>query len=409
MTIKIKIKFVAKILTWLDDLDLIFYSTSSTASFTPSPIAKINGEDVSTYLQRIALQTSPYQDPDAQYNNMFYSIPDELQGSGSGDNYDSGAWTFGFDTDSQTYTFANGSTSKFLNIAYPIADFTGIVDGSSLFNTIEVLPTTDYKTLFQKRELAKIKKRERPFPKQKRQSTSILPGYPQPVVYHSQGYVAGFFIPNSDVAVLVMTAFAGSNESRSDEDQDEHRAVIAEFLQDCKTSKKTKLIVDLSINGGGYVFSGFDAFKQLFPTITPYGASRMRSTPLVQYFGDFFSQAGVYNRSVNPVYSILSASDKDNKKFSTWADMGGPFTFHGDNFLAITRPNMSDPIMTGGFSVSGYQKAATIASAAFTADNIVMLMDGGCGSTCTVFAEMMKVQGGVRTGKHASMHPLYVN
>ena len=320
-----------------------------------------------------------------------------MQGSGSGNNYDIGAFTFGFDTDFQTYTFGNGTTSKFSNFAYPVQDFARIVDGLSLFQNLEVKPTTDYKKLLQNRDIAKIIQPVTPFSKRRTQST--LPGYPEPIVYHSQGYVAGFLLPDSDVAVLVMTAFSGANETRSTEDQEEHQSVIEEFLLDCKKQNRTKLIVDLSINSGGHVFSGIDAFKQFFPRVEPYGGSRMRSTPLVQYMGNIFSQAGIYNKTVYPIYSTASASDTNNMKFPTWADMGGPFTFHGDNFLAVTRPNMSDPIMTGGFSVSGYQKKVTIASAAFTADNIVMLMDGGCGSTCAVFSEMMKTQGGVRTGK----------
>lgn len=337
---------------------------------------------------------SPFQDADAVYNQLFYSPPNNLQGQAS--LFRLGAWKFGFSSDIFTYQFANGSTAVYDNFAAANIDFSGITDGPSLFQALEVYPNSDVTTLLSKRDLPAEE------PIERRQSpSSTMVGYPTPYVAHSEGfYTAGFFL-TTKVAVLTMTAFTSTNEN-STTDQAEMQAVIAKFLSQCKITGSTYLIVDLSANGGGSVFSGYDAFKQLFPTIVPYGGSRMRTTPFVDYLGNVFSAAGIYNKTVQPVWQIQSALDKDLKKFPTWSDMGGPFRFYGDNFLAITRANLSDPIMTSGFSVSGYLNKLTIPAQVFDPKNVVVLYDGGCGSTCAIFAEFMKTQGGVRSSESVS-------
>jgi Peptidase family S41 len=373
-----------------DDLDKVTASQNKL-NWQPSAISKINGEDVNTYLQRLSMTMSSLQDPDAIYNQLFYSIPLSFQGGGN--LYDVGGWMYGFANDTTAYTFANGTTARFYNYASPMIDFTVIYDGPSLFQEVEVKPSTDVETLIGQK-----------YSKQgsditKRQSSSPMPGYPNPRIMHSEGgYTAGFFLDNSDIAVLVMTAFTSPNSS-STTFQQEQQYVIEQFLLDCKKNGKKKLIVDVSANGGGAIYSGYDAFKQLFPSIVPYGASRMRQTPLVDYFGTVFSGAGIYNETFQPVYQIQSALDNDLKKYPNWPAMNGPNKFWGDNFLGITRPDMNDPLMTNGFSVSGYLKKQNIAPPVFDASNIVLLYDGACGSTCAIFSELMKTQGGVRSSK----------
>lgn len=360
----------------------------------PSALVKINGEDTNSFLERLSLTMSPFQDADAVYNQLFYSPPNNLQGQANLFRF--GAWMFGFPSDAFTYQLANGSTAVYDNLASANIDFSGITDGPSLFRAVEVQLNGDVSTLLSRRDLLDEE------PLERRQSLSgNMVGYPTPYVAHSEGaYTAGFF-PTTKVAVLTMSAFASSNPN-STTDQAEMQAVIAKFLSQCKITGSTYLIVDLSANGGGSVFSGYDAFKQLFPTMVPYGGSRMRTTPFVDYLGNVFSSAGVYNKTVSPEWQIQSALDKDLKKFPTWSDMGGPFRIYGDNFLAITRANLSDPIMTSGFSVSGYLNKPTIPAQVFDPKNIVVLYDGGCGSTCAIFAEFMKTQGGVRSSESIS-------
>jgi len=55
------------------------------------------------------------------------------------------------------------------------------------------------------------------------------------------------------------------------------------------------------------------------------------------------------------------------------------------------------PINSGGIYVSGYLQRANITKQPFAPENIVVVHDGYCASTCTIFSELMTAQGGVKT------------
>jgi hypothetical protein len=218
-------------------------------------------------------------------------------------------------------------------------------------------------------------------------------------------YVSGYFI-NSSVAVLAMQGFIDALEQDPEAAQLQ-QSTIKQFLALCKQQGATKLIVDLQTNGGGDVFSGFDAFKQLFPTIDPFGATRLRSTPMVNYFGTIFSEADIYNISFNTEYQIQANVDGNGQPFTSWSQEDPPDVIYGDNFTAELRYNFSDVTVEavgGGFNISGYLNNSDIAAQVFQSEDIVILYDGSCGSTCSVFSELMKSQGGVRSGKSRQSH-----
>lgn len=47
--------------------------------------------------------------------------------------------------------------------------------------------------------------------------------------------------------------------------------------------------------------------------------------------------------------------------------------------------------------MSGYLKRANITMQPFAAEDIVIVYDGYCASTCTIFSELMRQQAGVKT------------
>jgi hypothetical protein len=64
-----------------------------------------------------------------------------------------------------------------------------------------------------------------------------------------------------------------------------------------------------------------------------------------------------------------------------------------------THRNLTDPLIvenSGGIYVSGYLNRSNITAQPFAAENIVVLYDGYCASTCTIFSEFMRQQAGVR-------------
>jgi len=77
-----------------------------------------------------------------------------------------------------------------------------------------------------------------------------------------------------------------------------------------------------------------------------------------------------------------------------WSDFYGPVTTHGGNFTNVKRNNLSD-INSLGMPVYGFGNDTKPQPQTFDPDDIVILSDALCGSTCAVFAEMMKTQAGI--------------
>jgi len=348
---------------------------------TPSPIISINDEPAADYLLRVGLESQQYQDPDAIYNLLFYSIPLTQQNNGNA--FKVGGHPFGFASENITYLFANGTTLSQSNFAILNVPFDGVDGGATLFNIFEIPFSTASDSSSTNATTTTIST-----------TTSIL-GYPTPVVLHRDGYTGGYFLDNSDVAVLAINAFA--NRAETEDANVIQQNVIKQFFAACKAARKTKLIVDLQANGGGHIENGYDAFKQIFPTIEPFGATRFRSTPLAQYISELTSTDGVYNYTFFSEYQVQAVVDANLEDFANYTDFIGPQKIYGDNFTALMRYNLSDPTIQLPFVISGYYNNTNIAPQHFAAEDIVILYDGTCGSTCAIFSEFMKSQAGVRS------------
>jgi hypothetical protein len=92
--------------------------------------------------------------------------------------------------------------------------------------------------------------------------------------------------------------------------------------------------------------------------------------------------------------------DIDNQNFDSWKDKNPPNEFQGDNFTSIIRWNLSDPTVAPAnqVQVNGYGSRKGMPPARpFAPENIVLLYDGYCASTCAIFSEFMTQQGGIKT------------
>jgi hypothetical protein len=384
-------------------------------SWTASPLVSIEDVDIVTFLNYMTQVTSDFQDPDAIFNQAFFSLAFTYNPAafGGGDLFIYGGHTYGFRTDYWTYKFANGTTTQFQNVAKTEYNFSAIQTGQDLFNLVDLPPTEVATTAASDAAAAAVASSSAPATtsapaNSTRSATSAdstssvitsLAGYPSPLVIHPDGYTSGYFLPNSTIAVLAMQGFVDTFES-DPYAAPYQQAVIEAFLNESRKAGMTKLIIDLQANGGGDIFAGFDAFKQLFPTLTPFGASRLRATPAANYMGEVFSAAGIYTDSENTIYQFQSSLDVNNHAFSNWNAEDGPVTIYGDNFTQELRYNFSDPVQeygSGGINVTGYLTEANVAPQLFQSEDIVLVYDGSCGSTCAVFSELMKAQGGVRS------------
>lgn len=365
-------------------------------------IATINGMSAFDYLQNISmsLASSP-QDPDAMYNEMFLSVARETDGL-----FSLGAWQGSMDSETTTLVGENGNETQIDNVAFATIDFNSndITSGSTLHTLLEV-PSVN-SMLVKKHERRDLTEKEHHKRSNKRQFSSENTGYPSnPVAIHSSGgYVAGYFLEGtSDTAVLAVKAFqALISGTDSQSDNAEMQTVIQDFLTQCKSEGRTKLIIDLQGNGGGSIFNGFDLFKQLFPSVDPFGGTRFRATSSMNYIGQTFTTYDAYDRGLPVAYTTQANVDKDGKDFSSWNALYGPVDIYADTFTNILRYNFSDPVASfegNGIYVYGYGRLSQFANsqAPFEAENIVMVYDGICASTCTIFSQLMKAQAGVRS------------
>jgi hypothetical protein len=275
-------------------------------------------------------------------------------------------------------------------------DFTGVTDGPSFYEVF-CNSTSPSSPAESKKAMGAAA------------SPIIAPGYPAPVVTTNDSIVSGYYLDGEgydDVAVISLLAF----ESESPV---EFQMVAQKFFADAVTAGKKKLVVDLSANGGGYILQGFDLFRQLFPHIIQKDYTRFRES---KYFLDI---AQILSDAIPADYNPDTASEQliedyevffnyrydynfTEQPFETFEDKFAPRQYKGDSYTQLIRWNFNDPLTTSnstygfGTDVTGYGSRTNFTQP-FAAEDIIMLYDGYCASTCTIFSELMRIQAGVRS------------
>ena len=171
---------------------------------------------------------------------------------------------------------------------------------------------------------------------------------------------------------------------------------------------------DLQQNSGGSALFAFDTFKQFFPTLDHCGGSRLRTHDSVNVMGDILTEYWNSLTQVDDDYYNLAADDwvsldrinaNTNRNFASWAEFYGPWSANGDSFTTIQRYNLLSYIFDMEsvqdfdeyFAVYGYSGNPANTTQPFAADEIIILSDRLCPSTCAVFMEMMHHEFGVKT------------
>ncbi|EUC42279.1 hypothetical protein COCMIDRAFT_103941 [Bipolaris oryzae ATCC 44560] len=384
------------------------------ATFKASPITKINGQNAQEYLENWA-QYGSLQDRDALYNNVFYELATVSlgpTGPGMGTFAGSGRGRWVYPGATTTLDFANGTSQVYENFAKVLIPFDGITDGESL-----------YKLWFTGNQPTET---EDPAPSNSTAPTPSAtasasatptipaPGFPPPVIRESHNLIGGYFLEDeySDVAVLSVPSFVGIAA------QEEFQATAVKFLSAAKAAGKKKLIVDVQANGGGTILLGYDLYSLLFPNdIDHAAADRFRAFESTDIIGQQFSKAseGVTREPVTPeqnetLYNlqgdIISSTfnyrtdlNLDEKPFNSWSEKFGPLHVKGDNFTNLFRWNLNDPLITqnsGGIYVHGHGPLSNYTEQPFAVEDIVVITDGYCASTCTIFSELMRQRAGVK-------------
>ncbi|KAH7405904.1 hypothetical protein DE146DRAFT_427296 [Phaeosphaeria sp. MPI-PUGE-AT-0046c] len=378
------------------------------ATFSASAISKIDGQDAKEYLEKWA-QYGSLQDRDALYNNVFYELATVSLGpvgSGIGTFAGSGRGKWIYPGAATELTFENGTVKSYENYARVLVSLAGVTDGKSLYQKWLTGPPPSPTPSGNSTPSATPTPAPKPIP---------APGYPPPVIREIHNLIGGYFLEDdySDVAVLSVPSFVGINA------QEEFQATAASFLASAKAAGKKKLVIDVSANGGGTILLGYDLYKLLFPNEIDHAATdRFRTFESTDIIGQKFSEvAGTFPRVLvnetgnetladlndnvaSSVFNYRSDLDVNGKNFESWADKFGPgLEQKGDNFTNLFRWNLSDvliPLNSGGVYVHGYGPLSNYTEQPFAAEDIVVVTDGYCASTCTIFSELMRQRAGVK-------------
>ena len=304
--------------------------------------------DVGKSLSEITVLDSTYHDPDVRYNNLFYNPVTASTGGGAGA-FLSSPYYPGPTTE---FRFSNGTTKSVQNLASFSKDFDGVVSGEAFFAAFCDSDSSDDSSATTSTESSMPSSTST-------SSTTAAPtatGYPVPVIADESFIIAGYYINGTgyeDTAVLAINSFES-------EDPDGFSSVLEKFLSRCRTDGKKKLIIDVRANGGGDVILGYDTFKQLFPHIEPYGATRWRAHDAINIIGtEISANFSKYTDQNVPqdlddlytseaIYNYKGALNENGNDFGSWNALFGPASFQNDKFTHLLRTNVSDQIPKSG-------------------------------------------------------------
>ena len=227
------------------------------------------------------------------------------------------------------------------------------------------------------------------------------------------GVLTGYFLNDGITAVLSIPSFEVTGEAVMS-----FSTTIGDFISQTKAAGLTRIIIDLQRNQGGSDLLATDAFKQFFPSIDPFNGARLRANDFADALGNTFTT--YYNNNTQQInesfYEALSAdiwvasvylNAATGANFTSWPDFFGPHPDHGDIFTTTQRDNLSSIIFdenatddsdtSSGIVIYGYGNRSATSPQPFAADQVILLSDAFCSSSCATFVELMHHQGGART------------
>ncbi|KAI9054514.1 hypothetical protein LZ554_001671 [Drepanopeziza brunnea f. sp. 'monogermtubi'] len=373
-------------------------------TMTSAPaITKINGVDAAKYIEEQNLEFSSFQDPDSQWNSVFrsYANPQGVL---------TVAASIAFQGPSVTLTYDNGEekTEDSFAVIRQGANFTGVNNGEDYYTRFCTPPTrgrnsTGTPTMA-------------PTPSMSRPALSpTIQGYPAPIVRDNGGNTtSGYFLNGTgydNVAVLAVSAFAPQGDAGSIDYLSDFQRTVGTFLEKSKAAGKTKLIIDVQANGGGFVIAGYELFAQLFPNVKRFQADNIRLADSVASLArvagsipnNFTAETSLQRAALNVLQNSVITSNIEpggiftpsGKLFNTTEQIIAPVELKGDRFTAYQQAPLNDT--SAQFNLTGTGTRSNPPAAVFAPENVVLLTDGTCGSTCTIFSYLMILQMNIKT------------
>ncbi|KAK2051545.1 hypothetical protein LY76DRAFT_584757 [Colletotrichum caudatum] len=380
------------------------YDDIASSPETASTVLLINGMDASTFVQDQIFKVTGNQDAESAYNSMFWSKA--LAAVNSVGSFQQGGRTrYIYPGESTTFTFENETVLELRNYARLKGDWHGVVDGDAFFARFAPgAAVTHSTTISTTRTASSSVSSSTPST-----SPTGVKGYPAPVVASSDSIVSGYFIDEAgfeDVAVLVMLSFGPKNPA-------EFQGVVEDFFAAAVRTGKSKLVIDLQVNNGGYIFQGYDTFRQIFPDTIQEGTGRWRYSPGFKAISEVISKnCEGYNletastdliQQCESVYNWAHDLDRDLDKFGSYEDKFPMAAYMNDTYTDLLQWDLENPLSTIndtfgiGYHVTGYGARKNNTRPFGGSENIVLLFDGICASTCSLFSQFMRWDAGVKS------------
>ncbi|KAJ4152219.1 hypothetical protein NW765_017728 [Fusarium oxysporum] len=181
---------------------------------------------------------------------------------------------------------------------------------------------------------------------------------------------------------------------------------------------RTKLIIDVSGNLGGNVDRDFNLFKLFFPSEFPYSANRFRRYEVSEGFVKVFSavsrSTALDNAPINGAkmaYSVEVTPDQE-AGFESYEEFLDDTTQLGTPVSSLFASfNFTEASGNSDTPIRGYAGRPLNKTQPFKAENIAIIGDGLCASTCSIFVNLMTNIGGVRAlpfGGHPNGQPMQI-
>ncbi|KAF4462281.1 peptidase s41 family [Fusarium albosuccineum] len=375
----------------------VLRGNDNSLDYWPSAVESVNDVPILQWLQEDAvLNTNKHQDPDAQFNNLFSSIP--RQATGQDGSTVLSQWEV---PDKYTIKFYNGSTLDVVPQIYmlPTTDFSGIESGEDFHKYIEI-PTPSNSSSSKSTGTEERRSAE--------ETSTDLVGYPEPVAKHSKNSVAGYFLQGDeydDTAVLSILSFIpvglASTQLGDLNFTDfilEGEEVMVEFIKQAKKACRDKLIIDLSANGGGSVILAQSIYRLLFPAGEFSSYDRYRANAALGAASaadyDVLVQVLITKSKELPVNS-------EDEPIKTGKEWFGPYTIEGgQNVTAAFQNNKEipwDPSIPAYLNGFDPDNKPLVEEAFWKPENILIVTDGTCGSACNILTGLLTREQGIRT------------
>ncbi|KAK5991851.1 Peptidase S41 family protein ustP [Cladobotryum mycophilum] len=349
-----------------------------------SPITTINDVDAVSFLEANLAIRLGYQDPDARYNHLFASPSANFSGKYSGGVWTSllGLWQGAH----HLLRFANGTTLTVETTAsWPSSNGPmNYSDGEALFEAA-CIPHPDSTFGSFEGEYGMAPQFAAP--------PSGASVFPEPMIREQHDRIRGYYLDDAnykDVAVLQISNFRVGQQAAG------FASIAAQFVTQAAADGKRRLILDMSSNLGGNVATGFNLFRTLFPDQPIYSATRFRATELIDLMGRVFSETySPQNATLDlPFVAPMAMDANGTSKIGPWRDVYGPHKVLGDQMSSLYAVFDVNSASTANDPISGYGDIPLSPQRQlFSNENIIMVTDGQCASTCSIVAHLLKAQG----------------